>query len=201
MVRLTIGVLPAVKVRLALLMPTTVEVVAPVVVCWMAKSPVSVCPRTDSVTPVPEICTNGPARTLIVKLTLSIGSTSSTAAGVVLMATPKVPPKVTPGTLAATVPLNMPATPAPVEIRAPWPPVSITAPPPSDSVTLLAPISSWVPLAVVTWLKAKLPVSVWPRTLSWAFRAWKLVTRSPVANVICTPPVLLPGIDRNWLIG
>ena len=48
---------------------------------------------------------------------------------------------------------------------------------------------------LLTLSKAKLPRSDWPSTLSSTFNAWKLVTKSVVANSISTGAALLFGIS------
>ena len=106
----------------------------------------------------------------------------------VLIPIAKPPPKLTPGSVTASVPEIDAATPPEVICSAPVPLVIDSTPPPSDRLTLLAATTT-VP---VVSEKAKSPLRVWPRTPSWppvmANDAAPFVTSS------WTPGLVLPGI-------
>ena len=134
---------------------------------------------------------------------------SLTATTVVLMATPNVPSKPTalPGIANVIVPLSRPARPAGVMTKKPspfWSRTPAGAPAsPTNSATLLAAIRTnlggWAPGLFcacglswpVTCSNAKLPVSVWPRTVSVALAS----TRTECAG--------MSGVDGlpSWSTG
>ena len=99
---------------------------------------------------------------------------SLTAVVVLLMARPKVPEKLTPGTFSFTFPLMAPAIPLAAISSAPWPPVmttkSVVPSPRRNStfaaITFTVVLSSAVPSArsapaVVARSKAKSPRRLW----------------------------------------
>src|ERR1700733_5247715 len=140
------------------------------------KSPASVWPPTDRVRPVPDTCTYGAAvddpagapdsvRIVVVAPTAKL---ALTFALVELTWIASVPLIDTPGTLIANVPVKLAATPVPDTSSAPLPPESTAMPPPSDAVAFdTAAITTGLPAAVLT-STPKLPVTVWPATVSVA---------------------------------
>src|ERR1700729_2247729 len=140
------------------------------------KSPASVWPPTDRVRPVPDTCTYGaavdepagvPGRLIVVLFAPTV-KVVLTVALVELTWIASVPVIETPGTLIANVPVKLAATPLPDTTSAPFPPVSTAMPPPSDAVAFdTAAITTGLPAAVLT-STPKLPVTVWPATVSVA---------------------------------
>ena len=113
----------------------TIFVVAGVPLCSIEKSPLSVCPATISWTPVPKMRTNGPAGRLSEIVREPTVTLSSTFAFVRLIARPKVPSSVTPGTSdeKSTWPLTCPAIPpgATSSTPSPWSRICVA---PNDTV-------------------------------------------------------------------
>ena len=162
-----------------------------------AKSPVSVWPKTSSVTPVPPTCTNGPAGSFRSMGEPSMVTDSSTATPVVFTAKANAPPKSTPGRSTSTDALTSPANPELVSRKAPCPSVTLTRslePSPSVNDTLLAPTRiANPPSAAVVCSNAKSPRRLWPSSEISRSIAWKPATLSAVSKRTTTsssaPPI------------
>ena len=140
-------------------------------------SPLSVWPRTFSVTSVASKRRYGPSGSTSSVSTPPTSNFWSTAVDVVLICRCSVPASETPGRLTATVPVKSAASPPVTRSRLPAPFVSETigVPPAlSANETLLAPTrTTAAPVSSVVFSNAKLPVSE-PRPAS--------VSVTPVAS-------------------
>ncbi len=113
--------------------------VGPVVVALSkAMLPLMVWPRMPRVTPTPSTRRYGPAGSTRLVTWPPTVTDELTGAAVLLMATARVPPRVTPGRLTAMLPPIRPATPVAVTTRKPLPLLRVTTPARSSPTPLSA---------------------------------------------------------------
>ena len=144
------------------------------VICSKEKLPLMRWPSTFKATPVPStrtyVAPPGSTRLVVTPATMNVSSTSEP---VLFSFTPSVPPSVTPGTFKATVPPTLPAMPVGRITKNPLPLVTCRsgfAPSPRLSRTSVTATrtmrSAPPPLPLVNCSKTKLPLKLWPATVS-----------------------------------